>query len=343
MVKKGIIGIVGGMGPMAAADMFIKLTNRTGAARDQDHAHVVIYSNTNIPDRTEAILYQGESPVPEIVRSCLFLEAAGADVLIMACNTAYHYYDDIVRFLKVPMLHMPRETAKRMKMEGHKKCAIFATDGTLKSGLYSNAFTNEGMELMIPDADGQKAIMEMIYGGVKAGSKTFNTDKVKRIMARMEEKGAEAFILGCTELPIAFRFYNIPGITADPTEILAEAALNFIKVKQIVQADDTIRKKHVPPCIEIPTADNDHIAKMARKCSISPYTASRLYAFAVTDGNEKFTSGMLKDYLGISRRSALRLISKLEDNGYLRCEGTELKAGKGRPSLVFKFDINGDV
>ena len=92
---KKIIGIIGGMGPLATADLFEKIIRATAAARDQDFPHVIVDCNTDIPDRTAAILMGGEDPVPQLVRSANTLAAAGADVLIMPCNTAHWFYDDL--------------------------------------------------------------------------------------------------------------------------------------------------------------------------------------------------------------------------------------------------------
>ena len=87
-MEKKTIGIIGGMGPLATADLFEKIVGHTKAACDQEHLHVVIDSNTNIPDRTAALLHGGADPLPELTGSARRLEAMGADVLIMPCNTA---------------------------------------------------------------------------------------------------------------------------------------------------------------------------------------------------------------------------------------------------------------
>ena len=159
---KKTIGIVGGMGPMATVDLMRKMIELTDAAADQQHAHIITDCNTNIPDRTAAILSGGADPMPELVRSCLALEAAGADVLVMACNTAHYFYDRIAPFIRVPMLHMPRETAKRAKALGSTRCALLATDGTVQSHVYDAPFAAEGIDLLKPDAEGQRAVMDMI-------------------------------------------------------------------------------------------------------------------------------------------------------------------------------------
>ena len=225
---KKTIGIVGGMGPMATVDLMRKMIELTDAASDQQHAHIITDCNTNIPDRTAAILSGGQDPVPELVRSCLALEAAGADVLVMACNTAHYFYDRIAPFIRVPMLHMPRETARRAKALGITKCALLATDGTVHSQVYDAPFAAEGIELIKPDAEGQRAIMGMIYSGVKAGKRDYDTGAVRAALDRLVDLGAECFILGCTELPIAFADYSIDASVLDPTSVLAEAALHAV-------------------------------------------------------------------------------------------------------------------
>lgn len=99
---KKSIGIIGGMGPLATADLFEKIIHATDAARDQDFPHVIVDCNTDIPDRTAAILSGGEDPVPQLVRSAHALERAGAQVLAMPCNTAHWFYDELCRHTDLP-------------------------------------------------------------------------------------------------------------------------------------------------------------------------------------------------------------------------------------------------
>lgn len=221
------IGIIGGMGPLATVDLFEKIVRSTEAERDQDHIHVLIDSNTAIPDRTAAILGDGEDPVPQLTSTARNLERAGADVLLMPCNTAHYFYDRVAASVGVPVLHMIRETAVAAKTLGYSKCALLATDGTCRTGIYDAAFAGQGVALIKPDQDGQAAIMSLIYDGVKAGRQTFATDAVIAAIGRLEAAGAQALILGCTELPIAFPLYHLPGNTIDPTQVLAERAIAF--------------------------------------------------------------------------------------------------------------------
>ena len=150
-MEKKTIGIIGGMGPLATADLFEKIVGHTKAACDQEHLHVVIDSNTNIPDRTAALLHGGADPLPELAKSAGRLEKMGADVLIMPCNTAHNYYDGIAAAVSVPVLHMVRLTAQALVERGVKKAGLLASDGTVRTGIYQKSFAGSGVELLTPD------------------------------------------------------------------------------------------------------------------------------------------------------------------------------------------------
>lgn len=226
-MEKKTIGIIGGMGPLATADLFEKIVGHTKAACDQEHLHVVIDSNTNIPDRTAALLHGGADPLPELAKSAGRLEKMGADVLIMPCNTAHNYYDGIAAAVSVPVLHMVRLTAQALVERGVKKAGLLATDGTVRTGIYQKSFAGSGVELLTPDEAGQRAVMEMIYQGVKAGDMAFDAQPARRAMERLLAAGAEVLILGCTELPLAVKLYGIDLPAVDPTLELALEAIRF--------------------------------------------------------------------------------------------------------------------
>ena len=226
-MEKKTIGIIGGMGPLATADLFEKIVGHTKAACDQEHLHVVIDSNTNIPDRTAALLHGGADPLPELVKSAGRLEKMGADVLIMPCNTAHNYYDGIAAAVSVPVLHMVRLTAQALVERGVKKAGLLATDGTVRTGIYQKSFAGSGVELLTQDEAGQRAVMEMIYQGVKAGDMAFDAQPARQAMERLLAAGAEVLILGCTELPLAVKLYGIALPAVDPTLELALEAIRF--------------------------------------------------------------------------------------------------------------------
>ena len=163
------IGIIGGMGPLATYDLAEKILNNTVASCDQDNIPVLIDCNTRIADRTAAILHGGADPRPEMKKSAKRLEEAGADVLIMACNTAHYFYDSVCEGINIPVLHMPRLTAQLLLKKGVKKAGVLATDGTCQSGVYGKALEEEGIEPVYPSSEKQGIIMSLIYDHVKAG------------------------------------------------------------------------------------------------------------------------------------------------------------------------------
>ena len=226
---KKTIGILGGMGPLATADLYRKIIERTRADRDNEHIRVYIDGNAAIPDRTAAILHGGEDPVPEMLSALRHLEACGADCIIMPCNTAHYFLPRLREQTALPILDMQRITAAvcRERFPG-KTAAILATDGTVQSGLYDRALDAEGVRWMHPGEYEQKTLMHLIYGVVKA-SRPMEPEKERwdAILDTLRGQGADLFILGCTELPVLAGVLPSEGPFLDPTDELAKAAIRF--------------------------------------------------------------------------------------------------------------------
>ena len=218
------IGIIGGMGPMATVDLMQKIIEGTAAKEDQEHIHILVDNNTAIPDRTAAILGQGPSPVPELLRSAARLTAQGADFLIMGCNTAHFFLPSMLPELKIPLISMIDVTADFCRRQGYKQVGLLASAGTCHAGLYQNALKQVGIQTIQPTELQETAIHDMIYAGVKAGRKDYDVSKVQQILVDMAASGAESFILGCTEVPVAVDMYQLQGHFIDATQVLAEKA-----------------------------------------------------------------------------------------------------------------------
>ncbi len=230
---KKSIGILGGMGPMATADLFREIVSLTDAASDQDHIRIYIDNNTDIPDRTAALLAGGADPLPAMTDSLRKLEDCGADCIIMPCNTAHCFLKELQSRTKLPFLDMPKITAQSCRKKfPQKTAAILATRGTLQSGLYQDLLDEEGVSFLTPDEREQDVLMRVIYEGVKAG----NEPELYRgwmcsVTDALAERGADYFILGCTELPIAAEKLGLAILTVNPTEELAKAAIRFCGYK----------------------------------------------------------------------------------------------------------------
>ena len=227
--EKKTIGILGGMGPLATADLFQKIVLLTKADTDREHIRVYIDSNANIPDRTAAILSGGEDPVPEMASALRHLEACGADCIIMPCNTAHYFLPRLQAMTKIPFLSILTAAAEACKAQfPGKTVGILATRGTLAANLYQEALAQAGVPYLVPDAQAQDALMRVIYDGVKAGKgpDSYRADFLT-VLEQMSAGGAEVFLLGCTELPLAAEALNIALPTVDPTAELAKASIRF--------------------------------------------------------------------------------------------------------------------
>ena len=227
MAKK-TIGIVGGMGPEATAYLFLKIVRSTPAVMDQEHLHVLIDSDPSVPDRTDAILHGGVSPIAKLISIGKNLVKMGADFLVMPCNTAHYYIDELRKELSVPFLSMIEETFLELKrnLGPGSKIGILATDGTLESGVYDKVIGGY-FELIRPIADKQREVMDAIYKGVKAGNIQYAEVLLKRVLESLISKGCKAVVEGCTEIPIALDGVDIDVPLIDTLEVLAKASVRF--------------------------------------------------------------------------------------------------------------------
>lgn len=228
-MKKKTIGILGGMGPLATADLYRKIVLLTRASCDREHLRVYIDSNAAIADRTAAILSGGESPLPEMESALHHLEACGADCIIMPCNTAHYFLPALQEKTAIPFLSMLEATAKACaERYPGKTAAVLATKGTLATGLYEQALRAQGVSHVLPDEAQRDTLMHLIYEVVKAGRPMEPEQPLwAGLLDGLRAKGADYFILGCTELPILADTLPVPGPFIDPTAELAKAAIRF--------------------------------------------------------------------------------------------------------------------
>jgi aspartate racemase len=218
-----VVGIIGGMGPLATVDLMKKVISYTPATKDQDHIHIIADSFSQIPDRTTAILGKGVDPCPYMIESAQRLEKAGADFLVIACNTAHFFFEAVKKSVCIPILHMPVETAKYLQENHFKKVGLLATDGTVNTKLYQHSCQNFDIEVMKPDKVIQKEVMEGIYA-IKGGKLAKGFLSLSTVANKLIEEGAEAIIAGCTEVPLVLKSSN-EMVIVDPTEILAKTII----------------------------------------------------------------------------------------------------------------------
>lgn len=224
-----IIGVLGGLGPWATVDLFEKILRLTPAARDQEHVRIIIDNNPKIPDRSPAIIGQGPDPTPALIETAQNLERAGVDFIVIPCNTAHFFFDAVARSVKIPVLHIMNEVAAaaREQIPGLRTVGVLATAATIRARLYHDAFERDGIAVLGPDARGQEAVNRAIYG-VKAGLMGPEvTTELVGVASLLTSGGAQAIVLGCTELPFVLRPQDLSVPLLDSNLILARAAVRM--------------------------------------------------------------------------------------------------------------------
>jgi aspartate racemase len=223
------IGILGGMGPEATIYMFRLIVQLTKVEKDQDHIPIIVFNNPKIPDRTAAIVRGGPSPLPYLVDSAISLEKAGADFILMPCVTAHYFYKEIVKHIKIPFLHLLEESIEYVKRElGHvKRIGLLATDGTVQTGLFQEFFHKKGIEIIVPEKEGQNLIMNALYQkeGVKAGYRERPREMILQVLQQLIRDKVEGVIAGCTEIPLVLSQSDMEIPFINPLWIIARKSI----------------------------------------------------------------------------------------------------------------------
>jgi len=229
--QKKILGIIGGMGAKAGAAFYDRLVDLTPAHRDQDHIEVVLHANTSVPDRTEGILGIGPDPYPALLDSVRKLEGAGAQVIAIACVSAHYYIPRLREEATAVILNAVDLTVGKIMIEAAPDSGIgvLGTTGAIKSELFQNALEREGLRpVILPSELQESLVMEAIYGaeGIKAGKMADAGKRVAIAAAKLADMGAEAIIIGCSELPLVLKEEDCGVRLYDSMEILAREAVN---------------------------------------------------------------------------------------------------------------------
>lgn len=197
-----VLGILGGLGPMASVYFYDLITRHTLASRDQDHLDVIVVSGASTPDRTEFITGKSPlSPLDDMKKNVDKLVGAGAELIAVPCNTAQFFFDELSKYSRVPVMNIVRETARHAKEKGVNKLGILATDGTILSGSYSRECDALGMECVVPSAEEQAKLMDIIYKSIKRAESP-DTEGFNRIVRSLFDRGCDLVVLGCTELSL---------------------------------------------------------------------------------------------------------------------------------------------
>jgi aspartate racemase len=225
-----LVGVLGGMGPLATADFYTKIVELSPAARDQDHVRIVIWADPTVPDRSSALLDGGPSPVPALVRGVRSLQTAGAQVIAMPCNTAHAFLPELRAVSGVTILDMIELTMEHVTTTcpGLSRLGILATRGTHATRLYQNRAAAAGLEPVLLGGTQQRDLVDRAIAVVKGGRDLDRAASlIRTAVASLRDLGAEAVVVGCTELPVvAGRASDVLPVV-DATSVLAQAVVEL--------------------------------------------------------------------------------------------------------------------
>ena len=225
MTKKNrIVGVLGGMGPDATVDFMSKVIAATSAEKDQDHAHMIVDHNPKVPNRQAAILNGGEDPGAALAEMAGRLESAGADFLVIPCNTAYVFRNSVTAVVGIPLLSIIDETIAAIteRCPGAKAVGVLATDGCLRANVYQEALAKKDIKAVLPAEDELGEVMGLIER-IKGGEQSATiASEIVGLANALVERGAQAVIAGCTEIPLVLNGAMIDVPLISSTDVLAE-------------------------------------------------------------------------------------------------------------------------
>ena len=230
-----MIGILGGMGTQAGLDFCNKLVQLNKVKNDQSYPLFVLYNKSNIPNRTENI-HKYKKVLKSLLAGCKFLEKNKCKFIVIPCNTAHYWFDDLQKKIKIPIINMPKEvyTHSIKNCKKNSKIGILATEGTLKTGVY-NKFFDKRFKLINPSKTVQKNNVNKAIKLVKMGKIKEAEKAVRPAINSLIKMKCNKIILGCTELPIAiFAFKSFQEVKKsktflDPNLILAHSSMKRYK------------------------------------------------------------------------------------------------------------------
>ncbi len=224
-------GVMGGMGPDATVDFMARVIALTDSGNDQDHIHMIVDQDPTVPNRQRAIR-EGLNDVTDALGAMAKrLEDAGADFLVMVCNTAHVFLDGVHANTNIPFISIIDESVNEIDRvcPDARIVGVMATDGCLDTGIYQDAITASGREALVPEGAEMEQLMSLITA-IKAGNQGEDIRRSMQASAiALIEQGADVIIAGCTEIPIVFEGQNCSVPVIGSTNVLAQCTLDLAK------------------------------------------------------------------------------------------------------------------
>jgi aspartate racemase len=231
--RKPLLGVLGGMGPLAAADFLKKLAEETPASHDQEHIPYVAWGVPQIPDRPAAITGDGASPLPAMLEGVRALRRAGAAAVAIACNTAHHWHGELEREGGLPVLHIADAVCAELEARGIRggKVGLISTEGTVRAGFYQSRFAARGIDCLTSRGEDRQRLVLPAIAAVKANDLPRAHALAVEAVMRLHRDGAQAVVLACTETPVAIDHAPHPAAAhcIDATRALARACVAWYR------------------------------------------------------------------------------------------------------------------
>ncbi|MCX7932214.1 MAG: amino acid racemase [Rhodovarius sp.] len=231
-----MLGVLGGMGPLASAEFMRRLTLLTPAERDQDHIPTLLLSDPRVPDRTAARLAGGEDPLPALLRGIRILEQGGAEAIAIPCNTAHGWYEEMQAATRLPILHIVDAAVRDLARQGigaGQPIGVLATAGTLAMGLYQQRLSALSHPCLVPEEAEMRELVSPGIALVKANRVEDAYPPLAEAARRLHGRGAAAVVLGCTEIPLGIAAGPaLPFPVVDSIEALARAAIAWARAEE---------------------------------------------------------------------------------------------------------------
>jgi aspartate racemase len=230
--EERVLGVLGGMGPLASAQFMVRLTQLTPAARDQDHIPAVLWSDPRVPDRTVGRLAGGADPLPWLLRGIEGLRHAGCGAIAIPCNTAHGWYDAMQAAAGVPILHIVDAAAAELRRIGVRggTIGVMGTAATLAMRLYQDRLGALGWDCLVPDDAEMARRVSPAIALVKANRVAEAYGPLTEAARGLAARGAAAVVLGCTEIPLGIQAGPPPDMPiVDTIDGLARAAIAWAR------------------------------------------------------------------------------------------------------------------
>lgn len=232
LASRKTAGVLGGMGPQATVDFMQEVIRLTGATRDQDHVRMIVDCNPGVPDRQAALRGEGGDVAACLAQMARGLQAAGAEFLVMPCNTAHVFADSIAAAVTIPLINIidATVTALRRECPDARSVGVLATTGCINAGVYQRALRRDGFGVVLPadSAELMKLIFRIKSGEVGADTKAGTVAFARELVAA----GADVLIAGCTEIPLVLGAGDVPVPLISSTDVLARQTIEHALNKQ---------------------------------------------------------------------------------------------------------------